>query len=630
MAVESHIYGLWVGRQTAVNVPVTEVGGKGTNTKRLIQVGGDLDTTRADGAEAFSDLDFYGNMTDFANTLIGNGAPVLEAQSDTAAFLANLMFGNDVLTEPKYEAASASNQLPVQTIKHWANTEVTGGTFTLTLGAGTSASITSVLPFNATLTEIKTAIEALKNIKVCNTETAQGGIKGVTGTTGISTADVVVEFTAGQTTLGNIPIFVNTSGLTGPGVPASFRAAMTVVGKYNSHVTTSTNPTGGFWSTWFKRLGGSSVIRQRFHNCKMGGMTLEGSTAQKVCRITSTLVSLDPGIVFGGGTVKKSENVVLATLEEQNTPEAGNLALSSKEINLGNIPFIYTEGAGKYVIDGHVFHGHTQFNIAWDLALTPVYGDEVTPYDLVPGQAKVTLSATLVLDAVAYEQYCRIVYGTSNPGVGTIPIEHLPAMGSYEVALRKLPMSMILGGLLVPSNVAATLAGAGGTFAGAGGIGTYRYEVTALNEFGESLGSTEVTAVVAVATEEVSVKFSLIENATKYRLYRSKVGGAPGEAGAGSDPAGMVKEEAIAFTAGGSGTIVDKGAATAGKNVRMTPPNAEELRVAIPAVHWNPGLSLPPNPAGGAIDLAFAGEMRKQQGVAGTTLTIVNPDPKYA
>jgi hypothetical protein len=629
MAVESHIYGLWAGRQASKGSPVTEVGGKGTATKRLIQVGGDLDNSRADGAEAFSDLDFYGNMTDFANTLIGNGAPVIEAQSDTTAFLANLMFGNDVAVEPKYEASSANPQLPVQTIKHWVAGEVTGGTFTLQLGAGTSASTTVPLPFNASKVEIELAFLGLKNLKACNSETEQGKLKGVKGAA-INSADIEIEFGVGQTTLGNVPILVNTTGLTGPAVPASFRAAMTVVGKLITHTTTSSNAAGGYWSTWFKRLGGSSVVRQRFHDCKMGGMVLEGSTANKVCRVTSTLVALEPGVVFGGGSIKKSENVTLATLEENNTAESGNLALATKEINLGNVPFIYTEGAGAYIIDGQAFHGHTQFNIAWDLALTPVYGDEVTPYDLVPGQAKVTLSATLILDTASYEQYCRIIYGTAKPAVGTSPIEHLPAMGSYELTLRKVPLSMILGGMIVPTGVSATVAGSGGTFAGAGGVGTYRYAVTAVNEYGETLASQEVSAVIAVATEEATVKFNLVPNATKYRLYRSKVNGAPGEVGAGADAAGMVKEEAIAYTAGGTGTIVDKGVATATKNVRNTPPNAEELKCVVPAVHWNPGLALPPNPSGGVIDLAFAGEMRKQQGQAGTTLTLVNPDPKYA
>jgi hypothetical protein len=441
MAVESNIYALWVGKQVAKGTANT------AGTKRLIQVAGDIETTRADGAEAFSDLDFYGNQTDFANTLVGSGTPAVEAQSDTLAYLCWLFFGGETF---KAAATEAEQELPI--------VGGTAGGFTITLGQGATFAVSAEIPFGATLAEMQTIITAMPNVKACGGVTLSGG----------PPKTVAVKFKFASATLGNI-VGAYTPNAAGLAAGMTAAAALTVksAGTYAEHTYIPLS-TGGFFSTWFKRLGGSFIIRQKTFDGKIGTLAIEGSTQNKVVRATTTFVGLKPGVMFVEG-------------EEP-----------TGKINLANVPFIYTEGAGNYNIDGFAFHGHTNFNVTWDLALTPVYGDEVVPYDLVPGLAKVTIAASLILDQLAFEEYCRIIYGEAKPGAGKEPLQHLPLMGSYEVHLIK------------------------------------------------STG--------------------------------------------------------------------------------------ESLKILVPSVHWAPGLSLPPNPSGGVIDLGMTGEMRKQQGSSATTITILNPD----
>src|SRR5881409_3127560 len=92
MAVESNIYALWAAKQTAKGTPATVA------TKRLIQVGGDVNTNPDHGLENFSDLDRFGDSADFVNTVIGEGSPVVQMTHDEVAYLSWLFFGAEVFT----------------------------------------------------------------------------------------------------------------------------------------------------------------------------------------------------------------------------------------------------------------------------------------------------------------------------------------------------------------------------------------------------------------------------------------------------------------------------------------------------------------------------------------------------
>lgn len=280
--VESNVYGLWVAKQTARGT------GASAATKKLIQTGGDVGTSREDGSENYSDGDRFGDSTDFVNTLSGTGAPVIQAQPDTLAYLLWLYFGSEV----------------------------------------------------------------------------------VTGTT------------------------------------------------TKQHVFTPGISPGG-WSTWWKRIGLSQVVRQKFNDVRISQIRIEGSTANKVVKITPTLVGADPGEIFDTDPAVAILKGVPGTVSD-------------------NLPFLYTEGKGKYEVDGNVFTGHSQFAIVISDGLTANYGDDVVPYDYVPGVANVTLEGvTMVLDAASQAQYNKIIYGTATPIVGAKPIRTLTGqgLGSWEADL---------------------------------------------------------------------------------------------------------------------------------------------------------------------------------------------------
>lgn len=168
---------------------------------------------------------------------------------------------------------------------------------------------------------------------------------------------------------------------------------------------------GGFWSTWTKRVGnGSDLVRERFNDCKISSLSIEGSTAQKVVRITPTIMSLDPG-----------EKVAA-------DPAAAFAATDA---------FVYTEGSGAFSINGAVVRGQSQFNITLNENLEPVLTDNPKPLGLVGGDPEANVGLTLALDTDGLAIYHREVYGTTTPATGAKPISTIPATGSYTFTLTK-------------------------------------------------------------------------------------------------------------------------------------------------------------------------------------------------
>jgi hypothetical protein len=271
---ESNIYALWVAAQSAKGT-----GSSDTVAKRVIHVSGDIDLNREDGSENYSDLDRFGQATDYINNVSGKGAPGIQAQPNTVAFLCWLFFG--------------------------------GETFTAKV-AGTSA-----------------------------------------------------------------PKYVFVPGAN-----------------------------TGFWSTWWKRVGQSQIIRQKFVDSKITSLKIEGSTGQKVVRITPTFTSLDPGITYA-------------------TDPTGGLSSIT--------PLLYTDATGTITIDGTVFQSTTQVSVTIDDASTPVQGDGTRFYDLVPGNAQITMEGpTILLDSDSIGRYNTIVYGTASPSAGTKPLTSKPMTGSFS------------------------------------------------------------------------------------------------------------------------------------------------------------------------------------------------------
>ena len=273
MAVtESNIYALWVAKQSAKGTAATVA------TKKMQQVGGDIQTAREDGSENFSDLDRFGDAVDYINTIQGTGSPVIHAQPNATAYLCWLFFG--------------------------------GETFT-----------------------------------------AAGG----------STA----------------PKYV---------------------------FTPQTNT--GFWSTWWKRVGLSEIHRQKFNDAKIATLKIEGSTANKIVKVTPSIAALDPGEKFATDP----------------TP-VGEVAK----------PFLYTDAVGTFTIDGTVFTAQTQFSVTCEAGLAPYQGDAIKFADMIAGAANITMEGpTILLDTDGVAQYNKIIYGTPTPTTGQKPSTTAPTVGSFS------------------------------------------------------------------------------------------------------------------------------------------------------------------------------------------------------
>lgn len=175
-------------------------------------------------------------------------------------------------------------------------------------------------------------------------------------------------------------------------------------------------PGAGFWTTWFRRVGASQIQRQNYVDSRIGQIVIEGSTAQKVVKVTPSVISLDPAVVVA------ADPVSAATLPVKR-------------------PFIYTEGTGTFTIDTLVQRGHSQFTLTSNADLSVVYGDDTTGYAVVSGNPRVTLGCTIYMDADGLAQYNRLVYGTATPAAGTKPLKTIPALGSYGFTLGALTPS---------------------------------------------------------------------------------------------------------------------------------------------------------------------------------------------
>jgi len=118
--LESNYYGLWLGKQTAKGTPNV------APTKRPIMVGGNMGFSRDDGSENYSDLTKYGAQTDWVNSLVGSGEPVLEATPIELAYVLWLFHGAETVTAqaavtgpPAIPAVSRHQFVPASSYGHW-------------------------------------------------------------------------------------------------------------------------------------------------------------------------------------------------------------------------------------------------------------------------------------------------------------------------------------------------------------------------------------------------------------------------------------------------------------------------------------------------------------------------------
>lgn len=392
-ALESNIVGLWFAKQTAKGAPVTFT----TGTKRARWVGGDLQTNRSDGKEAWSDQSLFADEVDFVNTLIGNGAPVIQGQSSLVAYLCYLSCGQEVVT-------GGTNA--VQTLTASA-TYATGGSFKLILTLLNGLTFTTAaIAWNATAVAIVAAIQAA----MPGPWAVTGPTPSITATGGpISTTPVVLTF-AGPLAAQPIPLFtVDATLLTGGTTPTVIPSS-TTPGVPFQHVATPAD-TGGFYYGVAKSVGKSTVHRVQFNDCRTQSLRLEGSSASKVVKATPTFVSLDPGQIIAADPTKLDD---------------------------GLKPLLYTEAVGAFNIDGTIYKGQSAFAVLLTWGLNEFYGDDVVPLDLINNTAMASIEGlTLLIDQNGLTRFNNQIYGTPTPATNAKPMKGIPLLGSYTATFTR-------------------------------------------------------------------------------------------------------------------------------------------------------------------------------------------------
>jgi hypothetical protein len=302
---------------------------------------------------------------------------------------------------------------------------------------------------------------------------------------------------------------------------------------------------GGLWSHWWKKVGiAVGPLRQEFSDCRLTSLRIEGSSANKVVKLTPTFISLVAGKVFTTDPVAVS------------AVDAGML---------------YTEGVGRFNIDGTVYQGHSSFAIVINDATDPWYGDDVYPQDVTFGVASVDIEGvTLLVDANGLARYNQQIYGAAAPAVGALPLKTVPLMGSYTIDLQRGRNFSVI----------ATGASAGTFTITVPGFGT-----TAPIPFNAT--AAQVAAAVALIT-------GLAGKVT------ATGGPLPGTAVAvvisPDVPTGAITANSGALT-GGTAVITDNSA-------------QRQLKIDVPGVKWSPDLAIEGNPDGGPTEIALAGQAR--------------------
>lgn len=200
-----------------------------------------------------------------------------------------------------------------------------------------------------------------------------------------------------------------------PGVAAYLTYLMagqeSVSGGSDPFTHTITPASASFWFTCWKKVGATvGPLRQRFVDSKMTSLRVEGSSANKVVKLTPGFTSLTSDIFTTDPTVVE-ENVNA---------------------------FLYTEGIGRFNIDGTNYSGHSSFAIVLQDSVAPWYGDDVVPFDVTFGVAAVTIEGvTLLVDATGLQFYNNQIYGSTTPAFGAAPLKTIPALGTYTVDLQR-------------------------------------------------------------------------------------------------------------------------------------------------------------------------------------------------
>jgi hypothetical protein len=376
--IETNIHGVWAAKQSAKGTPAT------TATQRFKLAGGTtMDANMDTGSTPYSDGTAWGDATDYLNSLLAQGQPAFEAGTDQLAWLLWLFHGAETVTP------SGTNA--VQTLTTTGTP--TGGTVPITFDGRPTT-----VAFNASAAAVQTALEALPNIGTGNVVTAGGPLPTA----------VTITF---QGALAKRPvptIVTGSTGLTGGSSPTGV-IANTTPGVNATHTFAPQNGLG-FWSTWWQTVGAGVKQQLKNNDVRMGGVQIEASSGTKDLRASPQFLGLDPA----------EQYVTDQTLGMPTSPV-----------------LLFTEGAGNFQVDSTTILAMSQFQIQLAYNIGPVFGDNVTPYDISRGTPTAVVTCTAEADDVMIGRWNNWLYGTPTPSAGTKPVLRLPPLGSFACNLVK-------------------------------------------------------------------------------------------------------------------------------------------------------------------------------------------------
>jgi hypothetical protein len=175
----------------------------------------------------------------------------------------------------------------------------------------------------------------------------------------------------------------------------------------------------GHWGAFWRRLGLNVLQRHRMNDCLVTRIQIEGSTANKAVRVTPRIFSLDPFEVIATDPV---------------------VAMPTDKV------LLYTDGTGTFTVDGTVYPAHSQFTFVADEDMSPAFGDDTSPHELVQGTPTATIGVTLLFDAPVLALWNTHVYGSASPAAGTKPRKSIPGVGSYSFNLKQRDSAGALNG----------------------------------------------------------------------------------------------------------------------------------------------------------------------------------------
>jgi hypothetical protein len=385
-AMEVNRHRVWWGRQSSKGTENT------TPPYTGYLVGGDIALNRDVGSVNVSDGSKYGAIIRFLNTMSGTGSPAFEATPSTLGSLLWLLHGSETFT------AGTNN---VWTLAG----SPSSGTFTLQIDDGTQIISVTGIANTVTNAALDTAIEAA--LSAAGYSASQVACAGGP----LNTTPITVTFNGSQTSAK--PFYLTkTADTTSPAVTLT----NTTPGVRNQHRFVPSS-TAGFWATFVKSIGVSTVQRHSFIDTLLGGLTLECSQDQKDMRVTLPALCLNPMKILASDPAAALPTGIDAR------------------------PFLFTEGTGTFTLgtgtSSTVVSGTQSVTFTTNEDRSPAYGDDVVPYDFAVGTPTVTFGTTFIFDAVGLARWNELIYGTASPATAATPIRGLPSAGSYTYDIKQ-------------------------------------------------------------------------------------------------------------------------------------------------------------------------------------------------